>query len=332
MDPLRGADYSSARPTKAQLDANGIAFCIRYMLAASKDRGKRFTPAEAAQLTSWGRKLVCNYEYATGAMAQGRPMGISQAQEWLVQAGLHRVPKGRPCYFSDDQGDTAASAVVAFLGGASDVLTPAGYGTGIYGGIRSIRAAYDAGYRWLWQTYAWSGSPTVWHPAARIRQVRNGAFPGQFDGDLDIAQADDFGQWDTTGWTPPGKVDMEPNTVIPVPAGFPAPGYIAPGSDLADILHGNYWHTLGVEKAVAKLTAAVAIVDGLGDSIKMDLAALRAAVEASDQTVSMTDAQAAQIAAAVVANHDALSESDLNAITRMVKQAMREGAGDSTDT
>ena len=81
LDPLRGADYSWARPTRAQLDANGIGFCIRYMLAESKDRGKRFTPAEAVILTSWGRKLVCNYEYATGAMAGGRAVGISQARE-----------------------------------------------------------------------------------------------------------------------------------------------------------------------------------------------------------------------------------------------------------
>ena len=230
LDAMRGCDYSKARPTKAQLDANGLAFAIRYILSPAKDSGKRFTPQEAALLTSWGRRMVCNYEYEIGAMAQGRAKGIEHAREALVEMKLHRVPLGRPCYFSDDTGDTPSSAVLAYLGGVSSVLTPAGYATGIYGGLGSITAAYNAGYRWLWQTYAWSDpnhdGVTTWHPGATIRQVRNGAFPGQFDGDLDTAMAVDFGQWDTTGWTPTGTVedDMDGDTYIIGTAEIDIPG------------------------------------------------------------------------------------------------------------
>ena len=75
---------------------------------------------------------------------------IRTAQEWLaneharealVEMKLHRVPLGRPCYFSDDTGDTPSSAVLAYLGGVSSVLTPAGYATGIYGGLGSQATA-----------------------------------------------------------------------------------------------------------------------------------------------------------------------------------------------
>lgn len=206
MNPRRGADYSHAYSAardknefRALLDRDRIAFCCRYILDAARDGGKRLTLAEARQLTAWGRRIVCNFEYEIGRMSAGSAAGVADAKTALAELRILGVPKGRPVYFSDDTGSTPAGAVQAYLKGAASVLGPAGYQTGVYGGLGTITAAYNAGFRWLWQTYAWSGG--VWHPAATVRQILNRAFVG-WDGDLNQAMTEDFGQWDTTGWTP----------------------------------------------------------------------------------------------------------------------------------
>lgn len=202
MDPLRGCDYSHARPTKAQLDRDQLSFAVRYIIDKDRDKGKRLQLPEAQQLTSWGRKIVCNFEFLIGRMSAGYAAGVEDAKTSLAEMRYLGVPKGRPCYFSDDTGSTPASAVVAYLRGAASVMTPAGYETGVYGGLNTITTAYNAGFRWLWQTYAWStrNGLVVWHPETTLRQVRNNAF-SDWSGDLDYAQVSDFGQWDTDGNT-----------------------------------------------------------------------------------------------------------------------------------
>jgi hypothetical protein len=217
LDPRRGADWSRAEPTLAQLDRDGIAFCVRYVLDAARDSGKRLTLAEARLLTSWGRRIVANFEYEVGRMAQGFDAGVADAKVAVAECKALGMPRGRPIYASDDTGSTPAASIVAYLNGFNSVTGPAGYQTGYYGGYRGVDTAHKAGYRWLWQAAAWStwedppgsGNHILhWHPAALVRQVRNGAFSG-WDGDLNTAVVDDFGQWDTTGWTPTGD-DMTP--------------------------------------------------------------------------------------------------------------------------
>jgi hypothetical protein len=216
-DPRRVADYSSARPTLAQLDRDGIASCVRYVLDAARDGGKRLTLAEARWLTSVGRRIVANFEYQTGRMSAGYAAGLADARVAVAECQALGMPKGRPIYASDDTGSTPAASIVAYLNGFDSICRGAGYQAGYYGGYWGVHAAYGAGYRWLWQAYAWStwedppgsGQRVLhWHPAATVRQVHNGAFVG-WDGDLNQAQTDDFGQWDTNGWTPL-EADMTP--------------------------------------------------------------------------------------------------------------------------
>lgn len=209
LDPRRGADYSHARPTLAQLDRDKIAFCVRYVLDAARDGGKRLTLTEARWLTANGRKIVGNFEFEKGRMSQGYPGGVADARVVVAEYKAMDVPAGRPAYASDDVGNTPAGLIAAYLNGFDSVAKPAGYATGYYGGYWGVVAAYNAGYRWLWQTYGWSffadtpggAKYTHWHPHATVRQVQNGAFV-DWDGDLNQAMTDDFGQWDTTGWTP----------------------------------------------------------------------------------------------------------------------------------
>ena len=81
--------------------------------------------------------------------------------------------------------------------------------TGIYGGVNELGWAIGdgvvghsstPGYRWAWQTKAWSGGKL--NPAAALfqREVVTASDPGALiDGvsvDVDDVFAADFGQWD----------------------------------------------------------------------------------------------------------------------------------------
>lgn len=197
LDPRRGCDYSWARPTKAQLDANGLAFCVRYILPQNMSTGKRLSNAEIAQLTSWGRTIVANYEYAANGPLGGFNQGVTDARRSASELDILNIPAGRPVYFSADWEVTQAQlpTMLAYLAGCASVLGK--NRVGLYGSYRAIVAAANAGYKWLWQTYAWSYG--AWYPGTTLRQIRNGAFPGQFDGDLCTAQVADFGQWSGDG-------------------------------------------------------------------------------------------------------------------------------------
>lgn len=321
MNPLIGADYSAARPSRAQLDSGGVSFAVRYILDAARDGGKRFTLTEAQTLTSWGRKLVCNFEYQTGHMAAGAAAGAADARVSLAEMRTLGVPLGRPCFFSNDTGSVPDAAIVSYLGGAAGVLGPAGYQTGIYGGLRSMQVAYGAGYLWLWQTYAWSGSPTVWHPNAVLRQVHNGAFTG-WDGDLDFAQTADFGQWDTTGWTPTGDALM---AMTDAQLGQLMLA-VARIGDMYTMQAGNYVGRFSaLEKAVATLGTAVAALPGAPAAIKAELDAVKAAVDrigttvAGGLTVALTPEQLAALSAAIGVSPQMIVDA--------VKRAEREGSG-----
>ena len=328
-DPRRGCDYSQARPTRAQLDAADLAFCVRYIESAAMDAGKRFTLAEAQQLTSWGRKIVCNFEYATGGMAGGAPAGIRDAKIALTEMKLLGVPKGRPCYFSNDTNTVPLASVVAYLDGASTVLTPAGYGTGLYGGLAPITAAYNAGYRWLWQTYAWSPS---WHPAATLRQTWNAGDtrgrPFPWDGDLDQAMTDDFGQWDTTGWTPGGDfmalTDSEMGEILLAARRL---------GDMYTMKAGTFTARFtGLEKALSTVLAGVQSIDSLDDKTRADLAAVKAELDATAAEVEATRA-GVEAGTTVVLSEEQLARLaaqvgvDQQHLVAAAKQAMREGTG-----
>jgi hypothetical protein len=187
-----GADWSKATPTAAMLAKHGITFACRYLLDPARDRGKRLTLAEAQRLTALGVDLVANFEYATQPVltyAQGQLDGRTAAAE-LAALG---APAGVPVYFSFDYDapNSHFPGMFDYLRGAASVL---GAGrVGAYGKYAVIEYLASRGVTWLWQTYAWSGG--LWSAHATIRQIRNGAFPGEFDGDLDQAMVPDFGQW-----------------------------------------------------------------------------------------------------------------------------------------
>jgi hypothetical protein len=208
-----GADWSYARPAKSQLDKYGIQFACRYLLDDARNRGKALKRPEALRLSSWGRTIVGNFEYATQpnlTFAQGTADARVSLAE-LVAIGAPR----RVVYFSFDYDVPLAHfpGVLTYLRGAGSVLGMENVGA--YGHFRLVEYLGGQGIRWLWQCYAWSAGR--WSGYATVRQVRNNAFPGDFEGDLDYAQAEDIGQWSLTQ-----EADMDMNT--PTPSGAPTYG------------------------------------------------------------------------------------------------------------
>jgi hypothetical protein len=192
---IEGVDYSWGRPDPVCLAKNGKRFAVRYV---SWDRtGKNINMAEADRLRSAGLSIVTNWEFAARDQLKGRAQGQNDATE---ADRLHRLAggtPGRPIYFSTDFDATTAQLVecLKYLAGCADSI---GWGrVGVYGGYRTIEFMHDAGVRWLWQTYAWSGGR--WHPAAHIQQYRNGVVLCGGETDLNRAMTVDYGQWPDGG-------------------------------------------------------------------------------------------------------------------------------------
>lgn len=200
---IEGVDYSHARPSRAQLDAAKAKFCVRYLIDSARDRGKGLTRTEALTLNSWGRFVVSNFEYEVGGPKRGFNQGVADARTALAEIQEMGIPR-RVVYFSIDWDMTDAEwpAVRAYLDGCASIVGKAN--VGVYGGLRAVSRAYSAGYRWLWQTYAWSGG--IWHFSSTIQQYRNDAFP-DWSGDKCRAMVADYGQWSLTGMENDMKLD-----------------------------------------------------------------------------------------------------------------------------
>lgn len=270
-----GVDYSHARPTREQLTRDrtftwtrdngtvvrhdtpgGMRFACRYLLDAGRDRGKALQRTEALALNSWGIPIASNFEYAIGGVLFGYDQGVRDARTALAEILEIGIPR-RVVYFSADV-DVATSqipTVLAYGEGAASVLGKDN--VGFYGEYDLIEAAGRAGFRWGWQCYAWSRG--LWSKHATVRQIRNHIFP-DFDGDLNLAMADDIGAWSLTE---PLEDEMNLPDKSTIPADL-VPHYAAAGSPVKagaqDTVERLLWlgplRGLEARKGVAELAAA----------------------------------------------------------------------------
>jgi Domain of unknown function (DUF1906)/LysM domain len=238
-----GADYSWYRPSAAEL--GGTQLVVRYLVPASWGSGKALSATEARWLLASGHSVGLVWEWsATGALG-GYAAGLRDAR----YAELARREVGAPAdvavYFAVDFDvrPWQVGTVLAYLAGARAEL---GARVGVYGGYRIVAAALAAGYRYGWQTYAWSYGR--WS-AARLRQTANGAlWHGQ--GDRDTAAGnlvDDIGAWSPGTLLQPGPGDsLRPVHVPPAPAPAPRWYRVQRGDYLARIAatHGTSWPAL----------------------------------------------------------------------------------------
>lgn len=192
VPPLKGCDYV-AGPTPAQLKAAGIKFVFRYL--STPGNPKNLTKAEAKALLAAGIEIGLVFETTANRALSGAAAGKADAKSAAAQAAALGVPATTAIYFAVDTGAAGSElkAVVAYIRAAAAVLGAAR--TGVYGGLGAVKACLDAKVcKFAWQTYAWSGTPTVWDMRAQVRQVANGQKIGGHSVDLDEALAS-FGAW-----------------------------------------------------------------------------------------------------------------------------------------
>lgn len=199
-------DYSTFRPTTAQLKSAGVTAVGRYIgwdsVPGFASIGKNVTAGEAAELRAAGIQIFLSFEYAAQAALSGASQGKKDGQ--LATEQLHDLgaPEDMTVYFaldfdipdfaphSDDPKAKLGAATAYFE--AIHALQPA-YTVGVYGGYYAVKRVLDAGLATMgWQTIAWSGGQ--WDGRAVLRQLASQVF-GAADVDLQGAHAIDFGQW-----------------------------------------------------------------------------------------------------------------------------------------
>lgn len=179
-----GADYAWFRPSLNQLNYPGIggpyvAWVARYVGSGSV--GKRLSVSERNWLVQNGvwKGVVFVSEGTGNEVWGGYGAGRAQAlAAWNDPAYVRGYPLIVAIDF--DYGDSP----VAYLNGVASVVGTEN--TGVYGSVRVVQSACNAGFRNGWATYAWRyGQPWPAPECAPLRQVRNGAL-WQGNGDIDV--------------------------------------------------------------------------------------------------------------------------------------------------
>ncbi len=211
-------DFAMHQIPAADIKAAGYAGVVNYVSLSrpgSNFGAKPITKAYADSLTAAGLVIVSNYQYgkpggtAPSDFTRGYEGGVADAQTaWQ----LHTAAGGgqsAPIFFTIDEDisrDTWNSVALPWFKGINAVLGV--QRTGIYAGIRPCQwAAADGvignsstpGFRWSWQTKAWSGGQV--DPAAVLYQrivataSNPGPLVGGFEVDVNDVMASDVGQW-----------------------------------------------------------------------------------------------------------------------------------------
>ncbi|MEU8896301.1 glycoside hydrolase domain-containing protein [Nocardia sp. NPDC048505] len=191
-----GLDYAGGRPGGAAIRAAGFDFVVRYLTPGGTSLpGKLLTPAEADDLRAHDISIVSNWETWADRMLDGYDAGARDAEAGLAQVLRCGGRTDRPIYFSVDFDATPAQQIPinAYLDGAATVLGRANIG--IYGGYWPLHRALDSGHaRWAWQTDAWSGGNV--ESRRNIHQTLRQVVVNGVVCDVNVAETDDFGQWD----------------------------------------------------------------------------------------------------------------------------------------
>jgi hypothetical protein len=211
-------DYAMRQIPAEAIRAAGYSGVINYVSLSrpgSSFGAKPITRPYAESLTAAGLVIVSNYQYgkpggtAPSDFTRGYPGGIADARTgWQ----LHTAAGGgqsAPIFFSIDDDinrDTWNTLALPWFRGINSVLGV--QRTGVYGGIQVCRwAAADGvignsstpGFRWAWQTRAWSGNKIEPTAVLYQRVVSTASNPGPLVGGIEVdvndVMASDCGQW-----------------------------------------------------------------------------------------------------------------------------------------
>lgn len=144
MTPPIWLDYSSGRPTGAQLRAAGVVGVARYVGGGSS--GKRLTSSELADLTANGIIVIGVFETTTTRSNAGALAGTTDAQLTLADP----VTKNLPYLCASNDQSSWSQANVDYAGAFQDVVSKDR--TGVYGFGSFLNACHGAGIGSLyWQ-------------------------------------------------------------------------------------------------------------------------------------------------------------------------------------
>jgi hypothetical protein len=217
-DGLRLIDFAVLQVAPEQIKAAGYDGALVYVSELRPGATFDFKPVTRDYtdgLIAAGLHVVSIYQFGKPGwptpsdFTRGYDGGVADAQTALRLHGAAGGPASAPIFFSVDEditADTWKSTASQWFRGINSVLGVER--TGIYGGARQcgwaiadgvVGHSTTPGYRWAWQTRAWSGGAR--EPAAVLfqREIVTPSDPGAvIDGvsvDVDDVLAPDFGQW-----------------------------------------------------------------------------------------------------------------------------------------
>lgn len=304
-----GADATGE--TIAQLQALGVTFISRYV---SDFLAKNLTLPEAQRLAAAGIDLITNWENDVNDWAGGYNQGVAFAKRALAQHTACGGPTGRSerwgIYFSvDEKVDPNNLTLHDYFRGANSVLSVAH--TGVYGQtsvLRTLRslALVGCGERGgTWRSMSTFGLPEGLGNPGEFDIEQTGWFNSSYD--RDIANSTHFGQWRigaTVRLTTEATMQDALFAVADGPNGE-KPGIWLRTSD------GQYGHVASVDPDLLAIEQLVPGIQQKNISYAQHLSFLAMAAAAS---VTVTDAQAAAIGAAVAAGVKFPSSIQLNTV------------------
>ncbi|BBZ78714.1 hypothetical protein MANY_40510 [Mycolicibacterium anyangense] len=213
-------DFAERLVTPEQIKAAGFGGALVYVSELRPGATFDFKPVTrefAEGLRALGLQVVSCYQFgkpgwvnSPSDFTRGYDGGVADAQTALRLHAAAGGPDSAPIFFSVDEpidAGTWKSLGIKWFQGINSVLGVAR--TGIYGGRDQcgwaiadgvVGQSSSPGFRWAWQTRAWSAGQR--EPAAVLfqREVVTATDPGAvIDGvhvDVDDVLAPDFGQWD----------------------------------------------------------------------------------------------------------------------------------------
>jgi len=259
-----GYDYTE-RIAPSALKAAGCSVVSRYVTRL--DWPKSLQRAEADDLRAAGVPIMCNFETTADRMKGGAAAGRADATEALQHMAVLGAPAGVTVWFSADWDvqPSEVPAVLAYLQAAAGVLGSKSR-TGLYGGLRAVSAAADAGYP-IWQTIAWSGGR--WDSRALMRQIGTEQNVGGVQVDVnEVINLAALGAWGGPAPTPsPASTptstkddDMPAFATGPIPTGAGARFEICPPPPNGGTAGwGDVWFSLAADWAADGQNAHVRV-------------------------------------------------------------------------
>ncbi|MGF2944777.1 DUF1906 domain-containing protein [Mycobacterium sp. Lab-001] len=217
---LKLIDFAERRIAPEEIKAAGYDGVVNYVAESrpgANFKAKPLTREYADALSAAGLHIVSNYQYgkpgwpgAPSDFTRGYDGGVADAQTALRLHTAAGGPASAPIFYSVDEdidSNTWNDVALDWFHGLNSVM---GVGrTGVYGSFRVcgwairdgvIGSSSSVGYRWAWQTKAWSHGQR--EPMAVLYQavVNTPSNPGPLLGginvDVDDVLAADYGQWD----------------------------------------------------------------------------------------------------------------------------------------